>query len=179
MPRYNRPMLRSTAMSRTQHVVLRQLADELLALLDQPAPRDETTLHDTLHRLGSAIKSHSEIEVHGMYPQLLQHPDAEVRALAETMIHRIKDVYDGYMTFQDAWTPERIRSKPETFVKQARFVHGLGRRVELRIGVRNAVHELRGDEQRALFAVQEVGEPKGNRATRRFPTRLLGQGEPV
>lgn len=115
-------MLRATATSRAQHVVLRRLADQLVALLDAAVPLDERAVHDALHRIGSALKLHSEMEVEGMYPQLLEHPDDEVRALAAKMIHRIKDVYDGYATFQGAWSPERIRSNPETFVKQARFV---------------------------------------------------------
>jgi hypothetical protein len=114
-------MLRSTATSRTQHVVLRRMADELVALLDQPV-LDEAAVHDVLQRLGGALKHHSEMEVEGMYPQLLQHPDAQIRALAAKMIHTIKDVYDGFVMFQDAWTLERMRRKPETFVKQARFI---------------------------------------------------------
>ena len=55
------------------------------------------------------------------------------------MIHRIKDVYDGFVTFKDAWTPERIRSNPDTFVKQARFV------VE-------ALHETTAREEESLYA---------------------------
>lgn len=114
-------MLRSTATSRKQHEVLRRLADELVALLDQPA-LDEVAVHDTLKRMGGALKHHSEMEVEGMYPQLMQHPDEEIRVLAAKMIHTIKDVYDGFVTFQDAWTLERMRKKPEAFVKQARFI---------------------------------------------------------
>lgn len=132
-------MLRSTATSRTQHVVLRRMADELVALLDTAPALDEAAVHDALDRLGSALKLHSEMEVEGMYPQLLQHSDAEIRALAAKMIHRIKDVYDGFVTFQDAWTKERIRSNQETFVKQARFV------VE-------ALHEATAREEEGLYA---------------------------
>jgi hypothetical protein len=131
-------MLRATATSRKQHEVLRRLADELVALLDQPA-LDEAALHDTLKRLGAALKHHSEMEVEGMYPQLLAHPDEEIRALAAKMIHTIKDVYDGFVTFQDAWTPERMRSKPEKFAKQARFVI-------------QALHESTALEEAQLYA---------------------------
>jgi hypothetical protein len=132
-------MLRATATSRTQHVVLRRLADELVALLDPPSPLDERAVHEALGRIGSALKLHAELEVDGMYPRLLEHPDAEIRALAEKMIHRIKDVYDGFATFQGAWTPERVRSNPETFVKQARFVVA-------------ALHESTTYEEEGLYA---------------------------
>jgi hypothetical protein len=62
------------------------------------------------------------MEVNGMYPVLLEHPDAEIRALASKMIGRVKDAYDGFLTLHDAWTADNIRRAPETFVKQARFV---------------------------------------------------------
>jgi len=121
-------------------VVLRRLADELVALLDPASsPLDGLAVHDALDRVDSALKQHSAMEVEGMYPQLLEHPDDEIRALAATMIHRIKDVYDGFVTFKDAWTLERIRSNPETFVKQARFV------VE-------ALHETTAREEEGLYA---------------------------
>jgi len=132
-------MLRATATSRTQHVVLRRLADELVALLHDPSQLDGRSVHEALRRIGHALKQHSQMEVEGMYPRLLSHPDEEIRALAAKMIHRIKDVYDGFVTFQDAWTPERIRSNPDTFVKQARFVV-------------DALHETTTREEEALYA---------------------------
>jgi hypothetical protein len=131
-------MLRATATSRAQHIVLRRLADELVAHLDQPK-LDEPAVHDTLRRLGGALKHHAEMEVEGMYPQLLQHPDDEIRALATKMIHLIKDVYDGFVTFQDAWTPARMRKNPETFLKQARFIVA-------------ALHDSTQREEQSLYA---------------------------
>lgn len=129
----------ATKASRAQHVVLRRLADELGALLDHPSQLDSPAVHEALGRIGSSLKRHSEMEVEGMYSQLLQHSDAEIRALAEKMIGRIKDVYDGYATFQDAWTPERIRANPDTFVKQARFIL-------------EALHETTKREEDGLYA---------------------------
>jgi hypothetical protein len=129
----------ATEASRAQHVVLRRLADELVAQLDDPAKLDGPAVHDTLSRIGSALKIHSEMEVEGMYSQLLTHSDAKIRELAAKMIGTIKDVYDGFATFQNAWTPERIRKKPETFVKQARFI------VE-------ALHESTKREEEGLYA---------------------------
>ena len=67
-------MLRATATSRTQHVVLRRLADELVALLDPASPLDELAVHGALDRVDSALKQHSELEVEGMYPQLSRIP---------------------------------------------------------------------------------------------------------
>ncbi len=120
-------------------MVLRRLADELVALLDAAPQLDGPAVHEALRRIGNTLKLHAEMEIEGMYPQLLQHSDAEVRALAAKMIGRIKDVYDGFVTFQGAWTPELIRGKPEMFVKQARFVV-------------KALHESTTLEEEGLYA---------------------------
>jgi hypothetical protein len=129
----------ATTASRKQHVVLRRLADELVALLDGASLLDGPVLHEALCRVGRALKVHAQMEVEGMYSQLLEHSDAEIRALAADMIGKIKDVYDGFATFQDAWTPERIRSNPDTFVKQARFIM-------------QALHETTKNEEEGLYA---------------------------
>lgn len=120
-------------------MVLRRLADELVALLDDPAQLDGPKVHEALLRIGITLRIHSQMEVEGMYSQLLTHSDEQIRALATKMIGTIKDVYDGYATFQGAWTPERIRSKPETFVKQARFIV-------------QALHESTKREEDSLYA---------------------------
>jgi hypothetical protein len=115
-------MARATENSRTQHAVLRRLADELLALLDKQSPLDGTEVRAALDRIGAAVTAHVAMEVEVMYPRLLEHADAEVRELAAKMIPRVKDISDGYFTFQNAWSPERIRTNPEAFQRQVRFV---------------------------------------------------------
>ena len=57
----------------------------------------------------------------------------------------------------------------------ARLVHGLRRGVELGVGVRHRVHELRRHHERALLAVQEVAQAERRRAARELPARLLGE----
>ena len=131
-------MVRGTETSRQQHVELRRLADLLVALLEGPAQLDGPAVHDALGRIGTVLKAHVELEVEGMYPQLLEHPDADIRTLSARMIHRIKDVYDGFATFRSAWSIDKIRSNPEMFVKQARFVA-------------QALHESTISEERDLY----------------------------
>ena len=57
-----------------------------------------------------------------------------------------------------------------------RLVHRLRGGVELGVGVRHGVHELRGDHERALLAVQELREPKRRRA-RVSSTRVSSESE--
>lgn len=114
-------MARATEKSRQQHVGLRRLADELLALLDA-TPVAAGPLQQLIRRLAAALEVHVAMEVDGLYSQLLEHPDEEIRTLARSMIHQLKDVYDGFITFRDAWTADKIASSTAVFVRQARFV---------------------------------------------------------
>lgn len=115
-------MGRATKRSRSEHVELRRLAEQLVASLDDDAAPDGTAVRSLLSRLTAALKVHLTQEMQTLYPKLLQHPNDEVRALAERMIPRLKDTYEGFLTFHDAWTADKIREAPDTFIKQARFV---------------------------------------------------------
>jgi hypothetical protein len=115
-------MARATESSRTQHAVLRRLADELLGLLDRHSPLDGPAVRTALERIGAAITAHVAMEVEILYPPLLEHPDPDVRELAAKMMPRVKDISDGFFTFQNAWSPELIRANPEAFIRQVRFV---------------------------------------------------------
>lgn len=127
-----------TEVSRRQHVALRQLADELTALLERTPQLDGPEVSTGLERIGSALKAHVEMEVEIMYPRLLEHHDENLRALAAKMAPRIKDVYDGFRTFQTSWSTEKIRGNPDTFRRQARFVI-------------DAVHQSTLHEETALY----------------------------
>ena len=115
-------MPRATETSRTQHAVLRRLADELLALLDRHSPLDGPAVRTALERIGAAITAHVAMEVEVLYPPLLEHADQDVRELAAKMMPRVKDISDGFFTFQNAWSPELIRANPDAFQRQVRFV---------------------------------------------------------
>ena len=58
------------------------------------------------------------------------------------------------------------------------LVDRLGRGIQLAVHVRHGVHELAGDHQRALLAVQEVREHEGGRGARDVPARLEGETLP-
>ena len=105
-----------------QHAVLRRLADELLALVDKQSGLDGPTLRAMLERIGAALKAHVEMEVEILYPPLLEHADPDIRELAAKMMPRVKDISDGFFTFHNAWSPEKIRANPDTFQRQVRFV---------------------------------------------------------
>ena len=74
-------MPRATENSRTQHAVLRRLADELLALVERRAGSTALPFRRArTHRC--AIKAHVEMEVEILYPPLFEHADPDIRELA-------------------------------------------------------------------------------------------------
>lgn len=115
-------MPRATETSRTQHAVLRRLAGELLVLVDKESGLDVSATRAVLERIGAMLKAHVEMEVEILYPPLLEHSDSDIRELATTMMPRVKDISDGFFTFQNAWSPEKIRANPDAFQRQTRFV---------------------------------------------------------
>ena len=115
-------MPRATETSRTQHAVLRRLAGELLGLVDEEDGLDGAAVRTMLERIGALLKAHIEMEVEILYPPLLEHGDTDIRELATTMMPRVKDISDGFFTFQNAWSPEKIRANRDVFQRQARFV---------------------------------------------------------
>jgi hypothetical protein len=105
-----------------QHAVLRRLADELLALVDKETGLDGPGVRAALERIGAVLKAHVEMEVEILYPPLLEHVDPDIRELATKMMPRVKDISDGFFTFENAWSPEKIRANLDAFRRQARFV---------------------------------------------------------
>jgi hypothetical protein len=105
-----------------QHAVLRRLANDLLALVDKGSGLDGSAIRSVLERIGALLKTHVDMEVEILYPPLLEHGDPDIRELATKMMPRVKDISDGFFTFQDAWSPEKIRANHDAFQRQARFV---------------------------------------------------------
>ena len=124
----------ATATSRRQHETLRRHADALLVLLAAGAPLDVTAVPDwpqsfetnmflyPLSRMTGVLKVHVAMEIEGLYPRLLSHPDNEVRMLATNVIDKLKSTYDGMFEFRSRWPTAAVDADPETFIKQASFV---------------------------------------------------------
>lgn len=115
-------MPRATDNSRRQHLELRRRADELMALIDRDAPLDGPAVQRALSRLTGVLKIHVAMEIEGLYPRLLAHPDDEVRMLAANMIDKLKSVYEGLFQFRSNWHADAVSADPATFIKQAQFV---------------------------------------------------------
>jgi hypothetical protein len=114
-------MERATENSRRQHVELRRHADELLSLIAAPE-LDGATVQRTLSRMSGLLKMHVAMEIEGLYPQLLEHQDDEVRLLATRTIDKLQSVYEGFLQFRSNWHADAVQANREAFIKQASFV---------------------------------------------------------
>ena len=65
------------------------------------------------------------------------------------------------------------------YLDMSRLIDGLSRRVELGVGMRHRIHELRGDHQGALLAMQKVAQAKARHPFLQLPYGLGTERAPV
>ncbi|MDD9941759.1 MAG: hypothetical protein OXU20_12010 [Myxococcales bacterium] len=115
-------MDRATENSRRQHTELRRLADHLLVLVEDDRPLDESAVQRVLSRLAGVLKMHVAMELEGLYPQLLAHPNEEVRTMASRMVETVQGAYEGFLKFRTNWHAQAVHADQQTFAQQARFI---------------------------------------------------------
>ena len=106
---------------------------------------------------------------HDLHADELLHPVAGLERRVEDALQRRGDGMDVVELLDVA----------REHLDVSRLVHRLRRRIELGIGVRHRVHELRRDHERPLLAVQKLREPERRRPLRQLRRRLHGQRPPV
>ena len=100
---------------------LRRLADELTALVDAEQ-LDESAVQRVMSRLAGVLKMHVAMELEGLYPELLAHPNDEVRTMATRMVNKVQDTYKNFLSFRTTWHSDAVHADRETFVRYARAV---------------------------------------------------------
>ncbi|MCB9659563.1 MAG: hemerythrin domain-containing protein [Polyangiales bacterium] len=125
-------MTTATGNFRRQHHELGQLASELLAQASEPALEERAgEVSSVLSKLAGRIRVHAAMEDDALYPRLLEHDDAEVRALGERFQREFGGIYDAFLSFRERWTRDAIATDPEGFRLQARgVVNALGARIQ-------------------------------------------------
>ncbi|HKP61859.1 MAG TPA: hypothetical protein VJV78_34245 [Polyangiales bacterium] len=94
----------------------------MLAAIDGDGAFDGQLVQRALSRMSGVLKVHVAMEIEALYPRLLEHEDAEVRRLAQSVIEKLKSTYDGFFQFRSTWNAEAVEADRQTFVAQARFV---------------------------------------------------------
>lgn len=125
-------MTTATGNFRRQHHELGELAGELLAQASGPSLADRAAqVSSILSKLAGRIRVHAAMEDDALYPRLLEHDDADVRALGERFQREFGGIYDAFLSFRERWTRDAIAADPDGFRQQARgVVHALGERIK-------------------------------------------------
>lgn len=118
-----------TELYRRQHgEILRHL--DALDKLAGAAPEQEVCLE--LSRLGGVVKLHLTLEDKNLYPRMLEHGDAGVRATAEEFKRTMSDLAPVYVAFHDKWIrPGAVDANRFQFAAEFRTVRdALRRRID-------------------------------------------------
>ena len=91
-----------TKIYREQHGRLRQILREMAAM--DGSGSDDLDIRRALGRLTGTVKIHLAGEDEGLYPRLLAHPDAAVRAKAREFQESMGGLAAAYVAFAEKWT---------------------------------------------------------------------------
>jgi hypothetical protein len=115
-----------------QHLELTRITMALVPLFE-PAPlsRDASEARRLLQALTGVLKVHISMEDRSFYPSLLQHRDAELRALARDFLARRDQLQTTYFAFINRWTEAgQIERDAGAFIAEAReMLFTLGQRM--------------------------------------------------
>jgi hemerythrin-like domain-containing protein len=107
-----------------QHASIHEDLNFLVAVLE----KDSTDINATdvalcISRLAGKLKVHMLEEDKFLYPELLQSPDAEVKAMAHQYISEMGHLAEEYTRFKTEYnTANKILAKPEVFISEARQI---------------------------------------------------------
>lgn len=92
---------------------------------------DPTAARRLLARFRGLLLVHAAMENDALYPSLLEHRDANVRARARALFDEVGTIYDGVREHGERWsTPERIQAGAALFVQETvALLKTLGKRM--------------------------------------------------
>ena len=122
-----------TQLYREQHQEIARLVAALLALLEPAALRkDAAPAFGHLMDLAGKLRLHLTLEDRTLYPELLQHPNPDVRALTRLFRDEMGGIYRDFESLLHAWdSPRAIAADPKGFARELRnLFRVLAKRVE-------------------------------------------------
>jgi hypothetical protein len=117
---------------RRQHQDLLTLAAEIGGRLTPERVAGEAAeVRRLLAQFAGKLNVHARMENDALYPRLLEHDDAAIRAQAEALMSEVGGVYDAFGAFLETWaTAASIEAAPGEFIRQtARVLRLLGKRM--------------------------------------------------
>ena len=92
---------------------------------------DPAAARRLLARFRGLLLVHAAMENDALYPSLLDHRDANVRARARALFDEVGTIYDGVRQHGERWaSPERIQAEATVFVQETlALLKTLGKRM--------------------------------------------------
>ncbi len=118
---------------RKQHGELLNVAKAMAKLLDaEQLKKDATEVRHLLSVLHGKLSVHLVMEDKSLYPRLLNHHDAEIRATTQRFIDEMGTLAGVFKGYVGKWpTPVAIQSNPEAFISETGAVfEALGGRIQ-------------------------------------------------
>ena len=118
---------------RKQHGELLNVAKSMAKLLNaEQLKRDATEVRRLLSVLHGKLSVHLVMEDKSLYPRLLNHHDAEIRATTQRFIDEMGTLAGVFKNYVTKWpTPGAIQANPETFISETGAVfEALGGRIQ-------------------------------------------------
>jgi hypothetical protein len=107
-----------------QHLELTRITMALVPLFEvAPLSCDASEARRLLQSLTGVLRVHISMEDRSFYPSLLQHRDAQLRAMAQDFLARRDQIQTTYFGFLGRWAePNQIERDAERFIAEAREV---------------------------------------------------------
>jgi hemerythrin-like domain-containing protein len=109
-----------TAVFRRQHEELAESVHEIRVLLDPvELAKDAGIISGHLSILSGKLTVHLAMEDKGLYPRLVKHPNAAVRALAQRFMNEMGSIHDVVRQYFARWRdPVLIQRQSHKFVEE-------------------------------------------------------------
>lgn len=117
---------------KSQHQDLLQVVGQMTPLLDTgKLGKDANEVRNLLSRLAGKITVHLSMEDKVLYPAMLSHSDAKVKATAQKFINEMGGIATAFTQYNDKWkTASTIQTNPDGFIRETKgIVDALGARI--------------------------------------------------
>ncbi|WP_456325727.1 hemerythrin domain-containing protein [Desulfonauticus submarinus] len=103
--------------------LLASLEKEILKIKEDQKFNNISELKKILSKLSSTLKDHLLLEDEFMYPVLREHPNKEIRELAEKFSKEMGGLKHAFSAYINKWVPlENIKTSPSAFISDTKTI---------------------------------------------------------
>lgn len=116
-----------------QHEDMLVIAKEISKLLDPNIlAKEAQPARSLLSKLSAKLKIHLASEDKSLYPELLNHKDANVKATAKKFMDEMGGISDVFVKYTEKWvSADAIQKNPNDFIKDTKdLFSALAKRIE-------------------------------------------------